>query len=99
MAKLTGLPSWKNLESHFQSIKNEQLRDLFIKDNSRFDKFNIQFKDILIDYSKNRITEDTLKLLLDLAKETGVKAGMLVISCGPLSSVLPFLPWNKRRAF
>lgn len=84
MAKLTGLSSWKNLESHFQSVKNEHLRDLFAKDNARFDKFNLQFKDILIDYSKNRITEETFKLLLDLAKETGVKAGIDAMFAGEI---------------
>lgn len=84
MAKLTGLSSWKNLESHFQNVKNEHLRDLFAKDNARFDKFNLQFKDILIDYSKNRITEETFKLLLDLAKETGVKAGIDAMFAGEI---------------
>lgn len=84
MAKLTGLSSWKNLESHFQSVKNEHLRDLFAQDNARFDKFNLQFKDILIDYSKNRITEETFKLLLDLAKETGVKAGIDAMFAGEI---------------
>ena len=82
MTRLTSLSSWQNLSSHYNQVQNEQLRTLFANDSSRFDKFNLKFKDILIDYSKNRITEETFKLLLDLAKETGVKEGIKAMFAG-----------------
>jgi len=49
------------------------MKDLFAADPDRFKKFSIRFKDLLVDYSKNRITEETLRLLIGLAAETGVK--------------------------
>uniref|UniRef100_A0A4W5LJN9 Glucose-6-phosphate isomerase n=1 Tax=Hucho hucho TaxID=62062 RepID=A0A4W5LJN9_9TELE len=54
-----------------------QLKDLFAQDPKRFDKFSLTFGgDILVDYSKNLITEDTLKLLVDLAKETDLRSAI-----------------------
>lgn len=73
MKKLTELASWQKLKTHFDQTSSLQMRDLFEKDPSRFDKFSLKFNDILVDYSKNRITEETLKLLFDLAKERDVK--------------------------
>jgi len=73
MTKLTDLPTWKNLENHFNSVQTLHLRDLFAKDEKRFNKFSLLFKDILIDYSKNRINEESLKLLISLAEERQVK--------------------------
>ena len=61
--------AWKKLELHFKSAKDIQLKELFKNDDSRFSKFSLKFEDILIDFSKNLITEGTLELLLDLAKE------------------------------
>ena len=61
--------SWQNLNDHFTKIKDVHMRDLFVKDPERFRKFSIQFNDILVDYSKNRITEETLDLLLELARK------------------------------
>ncbi len=61
--------SWKNLSEHYRKMKNIQMKDLFNKDQNRFDKFSIKFNDILIDFSKNIITDETLTLLLDLACE------------------------------
>jgi len=54
-------------------MKNVQMRDLFAEDPERFKKFSIRFKDILVDYSKNRITEETLQLFVGLADEVGLK--------------------------
>ena len=62
--------AWKALESHFQEIKDTHMKDLFAEDPQRFDKFSLRFKDILVDFSKNRITRETLDLLLRLAEET-----------------------------
>lgn len=70
---LTDLTSWKKLEAHFKLTGTLHMKDLFAGDPVRFNKFNIQFNDILVDFSKNRITEDTIKLLVDLAKEINLK--------------------------
>ncbi len=69
----TETTAWENLEGHFQSMKDWQMRDAFADDSQRFSKFSLQFNDILVDFSKNRITEESLQLLLKLAQETKVK--------------------------
>lgn len=69
MRNLLELKTWKILSSHFDVMKNQHMRDLFANDNNRFDKFNIQFDDLLLDFSKNIITEETISLLVALAKE------------------------------
>jgi glucose-6-phosphate isomerase len=65
--------AWKRLEKHFEFMKSVHMRDLFDQDPDRFSKFSIRFEDILVDYSKNIVTEETLSLLLELARETRVK--------------------------
>lgn len=73
----TQTKAWKALQAHFDANKSRTLKDLFAADSQRFDKFSLQFKDsILLDYSKNLITQETLNLLLDLAKEVDVKSGI-----------------------
>lgn len=73
----TQTKAWKALQAHFDANKSRTLKDLFAADSQRFDKFSLQYKDsILLDYSKNLITQDTLNLLLDLAKEVDVKSGI-----------------------
>lgn len=57
MGNPTKLASWKALENHKKEMENVQMRDLFAADPARFDKFHLQFQTILLDYSKNRITE------------------------------------------
>jgi glucose-6-phosphate isomerase len=64
--------SWQQLTAHFEQIKSVHMRDLFAEDHERFDRFSLRFNDILVDFSKNRITVDTLRLLLGLAEECGV---------------------------
>lgn len=61
--------SWRNLTAHFLEMQAVHLRELFQEDPNRFEQFNIQFEDILLDYSKNIITSDTVKMLCDLAKD------------------------------
>ncbi|MHC8947817.1 glucose-6-phosphate isomerase [Sphingobacterium hungaricum] len=65
----TTTPSYKYLADHFISINEKSIKDLFQDDPARFEKFSISFNDILVDYSKNRINEETLALLFQLAKE------------------------------
>ena len=67
MSLLTTSNAWTALQSHYNQSKNDSLRDAFKKDPNRFNKLSINFNEILFDYSKNRITEDTLPLLIDLA--------------------------------
>lgn len=65
----THTQAWSKLASHFKSIEHKHMRDLFNDDHGRFDKFHIQFGELLVDYSKNRITNETMELLVALAKE------------------------------
>ncbi len=73
MTKLTHLPAWEKLQAHFQDIKTLHMGDLFTQDPSRFDRFSLTLNDILFDYSKNRITPETLDLLVQLAEQTDVE--------------------------
>ncbi|UCH20654.1 MAG: glucose-6-phosphate isomerase, partial [Deltaproteobacteria bacterium] len=65
--------SWQKLAGHFEKIKAVHMRDLFTRDPQRFQKFSIRFNGILVDYSKNRITEETLQLLIGLAEKADLK--------------------------
>jgi len=69
MSTLTSTPVWIQLEQHYQAIRNVHMRDLFADDPDRFTRFSLRLDDILFDYSKNRVTPDTLKLLLELPKQ------------------------------
>jgi glucose-6-phosphate isomerase len=73
-ASLTETASWKALEAHFAAIKGKHLRELFAEDPTRGEKFKTESLGIYLDYSKNRITDETLKLLIALATEIGLKA-------------------------
>ena len=65
--------AYKYLADHFIDITSKSLKDLFKSDPERFNKFSIKFNDILIDYSKNRIDDETVALLIQLAKECRLK--------------------------
>lgn len=66
-------PAWKTLEAEKTRIEKTIMRDLFTQDHKRFEKFSVTFGPLLFDYSKNMITEDTMKRLVALAKECGVE--------------------------
>lgn len=67
----TTTAAWQALEKHFQEMKTVTMRDLFAQDSERFNRFSATLDDkMLVDFSKNRITDKTLELLRDLAKET-----------------------------
>ncbi len=68
----TQTDAWKKLNAHYNKIKDQEMKDMFMEDNERYQKFSLRFQDILIDFSKNRITEKTLTLLRELAKETNL---------------------------
>jgi glucose-6-phosphate isomerase len=73
MASITESRAWKALEAHQKEIAGTHMRELFAQDPDRFKKFSVAFKDILLDYSKNRVTDETMKLLLALAKEAKIE--------------------------
>ena len=62
----TTTASWKKLQAHFEDVKNVHMKDLFAQDQERANKFNIKWDDFYVDFSKNRITEETFKYLLEL---------------------------------
>src|SRR5450432_2215958 len=70
---LTQRPAWKALEEHFQQIQNTHLRSLFADDSKRGERFTLDAAGIYFDYSKNRITDETLRLLLQLAEASGLR--------------------------
>ncbi len=69
----TETPAWKKLRAHYEVMKNRHMRDMFREDPERFSRFSIRFRDILVDYSKNIITGETMGLLLELAREAELK--------------------------
>lgn len=70
MSTLTALPAWQALQQHYQSMATTHMRDLFAADPHRFERFSLQFEDILFDYSKNRVTAETMELLVQLAQQS-----------------------------
>jgi glucose-6-phosphate isomerase len=70
---LTRRPSWKALEAHARKVGAAHLRDLFARDSERASRLAVEAEGIWFDYSKQRVTEETLRLLLRLAEETGLR--------------------------
>jgi glucose-6-phosphate isomerase len=70
---LRGRPAWKLLEKHFQAVKDVHLKQLFADDQKRGESLAVEAAGLYLDYSKNRITDETLKLLLQLAREAGLR--------------------------
>ncbi len=73
MATLTQYPVWHKLCQHQQQIAPAHMRDLFAKDPDRFQKFSMKFTDILLDYSKHRIDDETMPLLMQMAREANIE--------------------------
>ncbi|AUC83125.1 glucose-6-phosphate isomerase [Lacinutrix sp. Bg11-31] len=69
----TTTAAWKALQNHFDNVKQVNIKDLFSSDKERADNFKISWEDFYVDFSKNRITEDTFKLLLELADQVKLK--------------------------
>ena len=74
MTPLFDRPAWKALEAHHQQIQGMQLKQLFANDAGRGDRFTLEAAGIFLDYSKNRVTDETLKLLIQLANECGLRS-------------------------
>src|SRR6266478_6469935 len=70
---LTARPAWKALQSHYGQIRSQHLRRLFADDPKRGERLTLEAVGIFLDYSKNRVTDQTLKLLVQLANECGLK--------------------------
>jgi len=73
IAPLTSRPAWKSLTEHAAAIKSTNLRELFAQDPARGTRLNAEACGLFLDYSKNRVTDETLKLLVALAEESGLK--------------------------
>ena len=79
---LTELPAWKALEAHAAALGATTLKQLFAEDPARGERLNVEFDGLYLDYSKHRITDETLKLFLQLAEEAGVRAHMEAMFTG-----------------
>jgi glucose-6-phosphate isomerase len=80
----TSAAAWSKLELQFLTLQATHLRELFAEDPERFSKLNAKFEDILVDYSKNLIVEETLKGLIDLAQEVELKDAILAMFSGTI---------------
>ena len=69
----TGTEAWKNLQNHYNATHTTTIQELFEQDAARVEKFNLQWNDFLVDYSKNNISQETISLLLELANSIGLK--------------------------
>ena len=72
----TTTKAWESLGSHFQRMKKVRMKDLFAEDPRRFEKFSLRFQDLLVDYSKNRVTLETMKFLFSLAEEIDLRGAI-----------------------
>jgi glucose-6-phosphate isomerase len=73
MSTLTDSPAWKALEAHQRQMAGRHIGELFAADPRRFEKLSLHFEELLVDFSKNWITEETLSLLVGLARQAGVE--------------------------
>ncbi|OEK03260.1 glucose-6-phosphate isomerase [Roseivirga sp. 4D4] len=69
----TSTTSWQKLKAHFEAMSSAEMKQLFDTDPERFKKFSLKFNDLLVDFSKNIITQETMELLVNLAKECELK--------------------------
>ena len=82
MSKLTDSPAWRALNKHCLETADLHMRDLFRRDHERFENFSVRLGDMLFDYSKNRITRETMSLLLDLARQEGLEQKIQAMFAG-----------------
>jgi len=78
----TKTKAWKELKAHHRTMKDRTMTDLFRQDKGRFTSFSVRFEDMLVDYSKNIITKETMRLLLRLAGESRVKDAVKCMFAG-----------------
>jgi len=92
MSNLTDSVEWKALENHFKDMSHLHMRDLFNDNPDRFKQFSVGLNDILLDYSKNRITDETFKLLMDLARFAHVEENRDYMFAGENMNCTEFRP-------
>ena len=73
VSPLAARPAWKALEAHHQKVRDLRLRQLFADDPGRGERMTLEAAGLFLDYSKNRVTDETLRLLLQLAEESGLR--------------------------
>jgi len=79
---LTSLPAWKALQSHYEKIRTQHLREIFKSDPDRGTRLTAEAEGIYFDYSKHRITDETVRLLLELAEQSGLRERIEAIFTG-----------------
>ncbi len=80
--RINQTPAWKALQAHFADMSNVHMRDLFTQDPQRFEHFSVSQGQILLDYSKNRILPETMRLLTALARDAGVNDAIKAMFAG-----------------
>jgi len=73
VARAVGSPQWNALSEHYEAIRDVHLRELFAEDPSRGTALAVEFGDLYLDYSKNRVTTETMRLLVALAEAAGLR--------------------------
>ncbi len=84
---LTDLPEWKALQRHYENVRDLHLRSLFASDAGRAGRFAVQAAGLFLDYSKNRITDETVRLLVSLARARGLEARRDAMFSGEMINV------------
>lgn len=82
MTNPTQKPAWKALDAHYEQMKDVAIKTLFAADSQRGDDLTLEAGDLFLDYSKNRVNKETLRLLLALAEESGVESEIKRMFCG-----------------
>ena len=72
----TTTTAWQQLQNHFEEMKTVSMQEMFANDTTRAEKFNLQWNDFLVDYSKNSINQETMNLLLNLANQLNLKSAI-----------------------
>ncbi|MCX6992833.1 MAG: glucose-6-phosphate isomerase [Kiritimatiellaeota bacterium] len=81
-SRLTDLPEWKALAAHYEEVRGIHLRELFARDPRRAERFTLSAEGLMLDYSKNRVTEETLRRLAALARACGVETARAAMFAG-----------------
>ncbi len=81
-ACLTDMAEWKALAAHYEDMRGVHLRELFARDPRRAERFTLSAEGLLLDYSKNRVTEDTMRRLVALARACGVETARAAMFAG-----------------
>ncbi|HSW92878.1 MAG TPA: glucose-6-phosphate isomerase, partial [Gammaproteobacteria bacterium] len=82
MTSLTKRPAWQALKQHYDAMANQSMQAWFAEDPDRFSRFSLSFESLFLDFSKNRITPETLSLLVQLAKEVNLSRSIDALFSG-----------------